>query len=255
MIEAFYTAGLALLESTFVFVGLLILHGLRRIIGSAPLYMFLGVLVVMMNLAGAARLRVIVSDGGFELSVSTSILLLPVIAILLVIYIADGTLAAQRLIIAAMATVGIFAYLSWITRMQTEWGGFTMSQGHLADYLSRLLGNTTRNMGASLVSLTLDLFLIPMIFQKMKNYGCRLAVCAIGAVLLGQFVGHEPQVAHRLAKPALLAVDVHHLKLALALPSLDLLIGDLRHALANLLHTVGRVKGEVHAYALHYLLY
>ena len=74
-------------------------------------------------------------------------------------------------------------------------------------------------------------------------------------VLLGQFVGHEPQVAHRLAKPALLAVDVHHLKLALALPSLDLLIGDLRHALANLLHTVGRVKGEVHAYALHYLLY
>lgn len=188
MIEAFYTAGLALLESTFVFVGLLILHGLRRIIGSAPLYMFLGVLVVMMNVAGAAGLRMIISDGGFELSVSTSILLLPVIAILLVIYIADGTLAAQRLIIAAMATFGIFAYLSWITRMQTEWGGFTMSQGHLADYLSRLLGNTTRNMGASLVSLTLDLFLIPMIFQKMKNYGCRLAVCAIGAVLLGQFV-------------------------------------------------------------------
>ena len=109
MIEAFYTAGLALLESTFVFVGLLILHGLRRIIGSAPLYMFLGVLVVMMNLAGAAGLRMIISDGGFELSGSTSILLLPVIAILLVIYIADGTLAAQRLIIAAMATFGICA--------------------------------------------------------------------------------------------------------------------------------------------------
>lgn len=187
-VEVLYTAGLALLESTFVFVGLLILHGLRRLIGSAPLYMFLGVLLVMMNIAGAAGLRMILSESGVELSVSTSILLLPFLAILLVIYIVDGTLAAQRLIIAAMATFGIFAYLSWITKLQSEWGGFTMSQGHLADYLSKLLGNTSRNMGASLVALTLDLFLIPMIFQKMKNYGCRLTVCAIGAILLGQLV-------------------------------------------------------------------
>lgn len=187
-VEVLYTAGLALLESTFVFVGLLILHGLRRLIGSAPLYMFLGVLLVMMNIAGAAGLRMILSESGVELSVSTSILLLPFLAILLVIYIVDGTLAAQRLIIAAMATFGIFAYLSWITKLQSEWGGFTMSQGHLADYLSKLLGNTSRNMGASLVALTLDLFLIPVIFQKMKNYGCRLTVCAIGAILLGQLV-------------------------------------------------------------------
>lgn len=187
-VEALYTAGLALLESTFVFVGLLILHGLKRLVGSAPLYMFLGVLVVMMNIAGAAGLRMILSESGFELSISTSILLLPILAILLVIYAVDGTLAAQRLIIAAMATFGIFAYLSWITKLQSEWGGFTMSQGHLADYLSKLLGNTTKNMGASLVALTLDLFLIPMIFQKMKNYGCRLTVCAIGAILLGQLM-------------------------------------------------------------------
>lgn len=185
-VEAVYTVGLALLESTFVFVGLLILHGLKRLIGSAPLYMFLGVLLVMMNVAGAAGLRMVLSGSGFELSISTSILLLPLLAMLLVIYIADGTLAAQRLIIAAMAAFGIFAYLSWITELQAVWGGFTMSQGHLADYLSKLLGNTTKNMGASLVSLTLDLFLIPVIFQKMKNYGCRLTVCTIGAILLGQ---------------------------------------------------------------------
>ncbi len=186
--DVLYTAGLALLESTFVFVALLILHGLRRLIGSTPLYMFLGVLVVVMNITAAAGLRIILSSTGFELSISTSILLLPLLGILLIIYVVDGTLAAQRLIIAAMAAFGIFAYLSWITRLQAGWDGFAMSQGHLADYLSKLLGNTTRNMGASLVALTLDLFLIPVIFQKMKNYGCRLTVSAIGAILLGQLI-------------------------------------------------------------------
>ena len=68
-VEAVYTVGLALLESTFVFVGLLILHGLKRLIGSAPLYMFLGVLLVMMNIAGAAGLRMVLSGSGFELSI------------------------------------------------------------------------------------------------------------------------------------------------------------------------------------------
>ena len=103
-VEVLYTAGLALLESTFVFVGLLILHGLRRLIGSAPLYMFLGVLLVMMNIAGAAGLRMILSESGVELSVSTSILLLPFLAILLVIYIVDGTLAAQRVLHGDLVT-------------------------------------------------------------------------------------------------------------------------------------------------------
>ena len=185
-IEVIYSAGLAVLESTFVFVGLLILHGLRRLIGSAPLYMFLGVLLVFTHMVGAAGLRFIMHGTGFELGIATSVLLLPYLGILMVVYAVDGTLAAQRLIIAAMAAFGIFAYLGWITTMQAEWGGYAMSQGLLADFLAKLLSDTAKNMGASLVSLTLDMFLIPVIYQQMKNYGCRVPVCAIGALLLGQ---------------------------------------------------------------------
>ncbi len=187
-LEVIYSAGLAVLESTFVFVGLLILHGLKRLIGSAPLYMFLGVLLVFTHIVGAAGLRFIMHGSGFELGIATSVLLLPYLGILMVVYAVDGTLAAQRLIIAAMAAFGIFAYLGWITTMQAEWEGYAMSQGLLADFLAKLLGDTSKSMGASLVSLTLDMFLIPVIFQKMKNYGCRISVCAIGALLLGQLL-------------------------------------------------------------------
>lgn len=180
------STGLAVLESTFVFVGMLILHGLRRLIGSSPLYLFLGVLLLFTHLVGAAGLRIVMADSGFSLGIATSVLLLPYLGILMVIYAVDGTLAAQRLIIGAMCAFGIFAYLSWITSMQSRWDGYAMSQGFLADFLSKLLGNSSKSMGASLVSMSLDMFLIPVIFQRMKNYGCRISVSVIGAILLGQ---------------------------------------------------------------------
>ena len=184
--DVLYSIGLAILESTFVFVGMLILHGLRRLIGSSPLYLFLGVLLLFTHLVGAAGLRIIMGDSGFSLGIATSVLVLPYLGILMVIYAVDGTLAAQRLIIGAMGAFGIFAYLSWITRIQAGWDGYAMSQGFLSDFLAKLLGNSSKSMGASLVSLSLDMFLIPVIFQRMKNYGCRVSVSVIGALLLGQ---------------------------------------------------------------------
>ena len=131
--DVLYSIGLAVLESTFVFVGMLILHGLRRLIGPSPLYLFLGVLLIFTHLVDAAGLRVVMGDSGFSLGIATSVLVLPYLGILMVIYAVDGTLAAQRLIIGAMAAFGIFAYLSWITSMQSSWDGYAMSQGFLAD--------------------------------------------------------------------------------------------------------------------------
>ena len=48
--ELLFGCGLALLEMTFIFVGLLIFHGLRKVIGYSPFYIALGALFVFLQL-------------------------------------------------------------------------------------------------------------------------------------------------------------------------------------------------------------
>ncbi len=188
MFELFYVTGFALLEVTFVFVALLILHGLKRLIGSATLYMTLGVMLVFTHFIGAAGLRLVLEPLGMDLGIATSIMLIPFLAILLIIYVVDGTLAAQRLIIGAFGAYGIFAYLCWVTRIQCDWNGFAVSQGILVDTFSRILDGANKHMAAGLVSLAIDLFLIPVLFQRIKNYGCHITVSAVGALILTQLL-------------------------------------------------------------------
>ena len=49
---------------TFVFVGLLILHGLRKEIGSAAFYITIGLLLVFTQLVSATELQVVIAFTG-----------------------------------------------------------------------------------------------------------------------------------------------------------------------------------------------
>ena len=73
----------------------------------------------------------------------------------------------------------------------------------------------------------------------------------VGGILCGKLLAQQPQVAHTLAEPHLLAVDVHHLEGAGAFPVLNLGISGLGHLLTDALHALLGGDAEVGADALH----
>ena len=105
---------LTLLELAFILSGLLMLHGLRRILGTAPLFIALGVLLIFAQFAGAAGLVLTLGYPGLDYPLSSSMLTLPFLAILIVIYMTDGTLTAQQIIIGMMTALGCYVYLNII---------------------------------------------------------------------------------------------------------------------------------------------
>ena len=188
--EIFTGYSLTLLEMTFLLCGLLILHGLRRILGTTPFYIALGMLLVFSQLAGAAGLQLKLGYPGLDYPLSSSVLTLPFLAILVVVYVADGTLMAQRIIIGMMAALGIYVYLMVMTLMQCTWPGYTILQGPDTESLGVLLRASSRLMAATVVALSTDLFLVPIIFQRMTNLRCRLFLSVLGSLMLVQLVDH-----------------------------------------------------------------
>ncbi|HOK04271.1 MAG TPA: ATP-binding protein [Victivallales bacterium] len=184
--ELFYTLTLAFLEITFVFVGLLILHGLRKIIGSTAFFMAIGMLFIFTQFVTATELKIVTGIDGADFYIAQTVLFLPYLAAILVIYVSEGTLATQRLIIGAMAALGFYVYLSQITVVQCSWSGFSLSQGTSSDSFEYLLKNSRRVMTASIIAQTLDLFLIPIFFQRLRNMNCRIFLCVTFSLLLTQ---------------------------------------------------------------------
>lgn len=178
-----------MLEVTFVFVGLLLLHSLRKVVfGNAAFYIAIGFLLIFMQLVSATELKVIVGYTGADFYIAQSALFLPYLAIILVVYVTEGTLATQRLIIGAMITLGFYVYLSYLTIIQCGWGGYAISQGPSADSLEYLLKYSQRTMASSILAQSLDLFMIPIFFQRLKNMNCRLWICVLGSLMLTQIV-------------------------------------------------------------------
>ena len=186
--EIIFACGLALLEMTFIFVGLMLLHALRRTIGGAAFYLSLGLLLVFTQLVDATELKVMIGYPGADFFIAPTVLFLPYLATLMVIYVTEGTLTTQRVILGSMATLGLYLYLSQITAEQCGWAGRVISQGPSADSLEYLLRQSKRSMASSIFAQTLDLFLIPILFQRLRNWKCRLFLSVLGTLMLTQLV-------------------------------------------------------------------
>jgi PAS domain S-box-containing protein len=184
--ETVITCILALLEMTFIFVGLLLLHGLRKVIGTAAFYIAIGLLLIFTQLVSATELKVVLGFPGADFYIAPSVLFLPYLAALMVVYITEGTLVTQRLIIGAMATLGFYVYLSHLTGIQCGWAGFTISQGPSSDSFEYLLRNSQRTMASSILAQSIDLFLIPIFFQRLRNLKCRMFISVLGSLMLTQ---------------------------------------------------------------------
>ena len=186
--EIVFACALALLEMTFIFVGLMLLHALRRTIGSAAFYLSLGLLLVFTQLVDATELKIVIGYPGADFFIAPTVLFLPYLATLMVVYVTEGTLSTQRVIVGAMATLGLYLYLSQITAEQCGWAGRAISQGPSADSLEYLLRQSKRSMASSIFAQALDLFLIPILFQRLRNWNCRLFLSVLGALMLTQLI-------------------------------------------------------------------
>ena len=140
-----------------------------------------------MQFVGGSNLRVDTGVAGLDFPIASSVLLLPFLAALMVTYVSEGTLAAQRLIIGLMTSLGIYLYLAKCTSMQVEWSN-ELSANESTHLLGVLMGRGLHGMASSVITVTFDLFLIPIIFQRLRNIGCPLVVAVPGNLLLVELI-------------------------------------------------------------------
>ena len=181
--ENLYAVLLSFLEMTFIFVSLALLHSQRKIIGSSVFYISIGLLFLFMQFVSAAAIKVSIGVYELEFYVGSTVLFLPYLATLLLVYLTEGTLAAQRMIVGIIVAFGMFFYLVTLTRLQCDWMGFAISQGIAADSLQYLLNAARTSITGSTLAQIMDLFLLAIIFQRLRNAKCSLFVCVLGALI------------------------------------------------------------------------
>jgi PAS domain S-box-containing protein len=179
---------LAFLEMTFIFVGLALLHSQRKRIGISVFYISVGLVFLFTQFVSAAAIKVSVGFYGLEFYLGQTVLLLPYLAALLIVYLTDGTLAAQRMIVGVIVAFGMFFYLVTLTRLQCDWMGFAISQGIAADSLQYLLNAARTSITGATLAQIVDLFLLAIIFQRLRNARCSMFICILGALICTSIV-------------------------------------------------------------------
>ena len=187
MDTTFFSIALAILEMTFLFVTLLLLHGLKKQLGAPASYVAMGLLFGFAQFAGAGGLTIITGYPGFDVPLSSGVLMLPFLGILAVIYIADGTLSAQRVIIGLMISLALFLYLAHLTVTQAEMippqnpGGDQLPAAFTA-----MMRSSLSMMAANVLSFTVDIFLIPIFYQGLRNRRINLFLCVAASMIAVQ---------------------------------------------------------------------
>ena len=187
MDTTFFSIALAVLEMTFLFVTLLLLHGLKKQLGAPASYVAMGLLFGFTQFAGAGGITIVTGYSGFDIPLSSGVLMLPFLGILAVIYIADGTLSAQRVIIGLMISLALYLYLAHLTVTQAE---MLPPQDSAADQLpvafAAMMRSSLRVMAANVFSFTVDIFLIPIFYQGLRNRRINLFLCVAASLIAVQ---------------------------------------------------------------------
>lgn len=176
---------LCFLEATFIFITIILLHSQQKNIGTAPLYMAMGLLFLFGHFVAAADFRVVLYKN-LEFQLGASVFFLSYLAGLLLIYIHNGTLATQRMIIGSFALFGIFFYLAEITHLQSNWVGYSLAKGQSVSALDILLNESMHSMMALLISHLAVMFFMPITYSRLQNWGARRLICIIGALFFAQ---------------------------------------------------------------------
>ncbi len=184
--NAFFTCLLAFLELNFVFIVLALLHSQRRRIGNTPFYLSIGVIFLLTQFVSGAGLVLTWNIRGFGevgFPIGATVLFTPYLAILLLVYITEGVLVMQRLVVGMMVILGIFLYLGGLTAMQSGWSGYFANSGLSGEALRQLLTESRRAMLSMVVVQIVDMFTLPICFTWLRHSKCRLFACFLGTLV------------------------------------------------------------------------
>ncbi|MBT3374827.1 MAG: PAS domain S-box protein [Lentisphaerae bacterium] len=179
---------LAFLELTFVMVSILLLHSLKRTIGSAGFHLTLGMFFVLGQIVSSAKILIDPGLMGFQVNLGNTILLAPYMVAILIVYIVDGTLEAQRMILGLLAVLFGYFYLANITASQCAWSGYVAANPESSVYLESLFLQGRRVVAASFIAHGVDLFVLPIVFQLFHNRNTRLFFCVLGTLIMAQVI-------------------------------------------------------------------
>jgi len=175
------------LEMTFIFVAVLLLFSQRKSIGDIPFYITLGMLLIFGEFLVGANL---IFQGMHRVvfPVAPVVIFVPFMAAGLLIYITNGVLAFQRLIIGALVTMGVFFYLGDLTRLQVGWITYSITGSLPLEAFDLLLEQTRRAMLVVVCGQLLALFIMPVAFSRLRNAGHNMFVCCTGALCIALLV-------------------------------------------------------------------
>ncbi|OGV67500.1 MAG: hypothetical protein A3K19_08765 [Lentisphaerae bacterium RIFOXYB12_FULL_65_16] len=179
---------LACLELTFVMVSILLLHSLKRSIGSPAFYLALGMFFVLGQIISSAKLFFDPGLEGFQINLGNATLLAPYMVAILIVYIIDGTLEAQRMILGLLGVLLMYFYLAHLTASQCTWEGYSAASPGATLYVESLFLQSRRTVLASSAAQVADLFVLPIMFQILHNRNCRLFVSVLGTLIFAQVV-------------------------------------------------------------------
>ena len=182
------TLFLAFLELTFVMVAILLFHSLRNQIGHAAFYLTLGMFFILGQIVGSTNIMVDPGIVGFQVNLGHTVLMAPYLVALLVVYVVDGTLVAQRMILGFLAVLFGFYYMANILAYHCGSSGIAGHESDLGLFLHHVFTDGRRLVLASFVAQGVDLFILPVIFQIFHNRRARLFFSVFGTLVLAQVI-------------------------------------------------------------------
>ncbi len=181
--------GLAFLELSFVLVFLLLLHRLRPVLGTACFHLAIGATMIFAQVVTAMGLELIHPQfPGLSVQVGPVIFFIPFMALLLVIYIVDGTLDAQRLIWAVLAMVGSFFFLAYLTENQVISLLYKVDARFEASFVSETFSLSRLFLMASLLSILIEFLVLPVVYEILRHWNLPLGVSVTASLVFTQAV-------------------------------------------------------------------
>ena len=194
MPEYIYALSMVLMEMLFLFVTLLALYHQRKVIGENAFLMLLALLFTFDRWIAAADIRVVLW-GDVTFRVGEVAIGLPALAAFLLVYIMQGVLAAQRVLLGMITAFFIYIYMGQITRLQCEWDGFSLFPGLYGGALEALLSSGRATVNLLAVSHFCELLSLPVIYKLWSNLGLSRRWSVFLAMPCAILIGLLPQVA------------------------------------------------------------
>lgn len=181
--EIVNTLALIFLELTFVFVVMLLLFSQKKSIGESSFTIVLGAIWVLGTFLGGAELRFTGLEN-LTFPIAPVVVFVPFLAAMLMVYISDGVLPMQRLIIGTLICMGIFFYLGDLSRLQMRWVAYSVTGSLPLEAFDFLLERSRRVMPAVICGQLAALFVMPVVFSRLRNTGKNLFLCCVGALCI-----------------------------------------------------------------------